>query len=69
MVVVKDACQPIHAASAEDLATGHFNACPEEEREVDEEVNEDMVGDEEEAQMLETVEVDQVRFSLLLWLS
>ena len=62
------ACRQTNATSAVDLATGPFSARPEEERAGDEEVVEDVV-DEEEARMLEMVEEDQVRYSLLLWLS
>ena len=64
--VDKDACRQINAASVEDSATGHSNARQEVARAGDEEV----VADEEDEVVVEVEVKDQeVRFSLLHWLS
>ena len=64
--VAVGACRQTSAESAEDLATGHFSAHPEEVRAGGEEDDKDT--EEEEDGML-AVEVDQVKCNLLLWLS
>ena len=61
------ACWQISAESAEGLVTGPSSVRREEEH-VDD-VEDVEVEEEEEAVALEMVEVDKVRFSLLLWLS
>ena len=64
--VAVDACRQINAASVEDLVTGRFSARREEARAGDEE---DVAVEEEEEAVVVEVKEQEVRFSLLHWLS
>ena len=64
--VVEDACRQINAASVVDSATGHSNARREVERAGDEE---DVADEVEEVAVEVEAKDNQVKVSLLLWLS